>query len=121
MKDGRDAVESITHQLSVLESEGAIERAEAYGVDLKLLQTTLRRTPTERLEMLRARGPRGESALERAEAYGIDVSLLRLAMTWTPTRRLQKLAELVEQVHMLHRAGAKQHGVRGYLRATEEL
>lgn len=63
------------------EGASAIERARAYGIDAAELQAMLRHTPTERLEMLRARTSRGQSAIERAEAYGIDISLLRLAIT----------------------------------------
>jgi len=103
-------------------SESAVQRAAAHGIDVAELRAMLQRTPTERLELLRARiRQQGESAVRRAEAYGIDVSLLKLALTWTPTERVQKALELAEMVRALHRAGAKKHGSRAYPEATDEL
>lgn len=113
-------VESAVSEVHTLEVDGAIERAVAYGIDLSRLEAMLRRTPTERLEMLRALGRQDQSAVERAVAYGIDVSLLELALTWTPTQRLQQLEKLVDMVRVLHTAGAKQHGTRSYSQATDE-
>lgn len=88
----------------------AIERASVHGINIARLRAMLQRTPTERLEMLRACTPAGTSAIQRAEAYGIDVSLLTLALTWTPTERVQKMVELAVTVRTLHQAGAKKHG-----------
>lgn len=100
------------------ENETAIDRARAYGIDVAELQAMLQLTPTECLEMLRARIEQGESAIERAEAYGIDVSLLKLALTWTPTQRLQKLEEWVNTVRTLQEAGEKRRGTRANSEAT---
>ena len=100
--------------------ESAIERARVQGIDIAELQAMLHLTPTERLEMLRARSVTGESAIERAEAYGIDVSLLKLALTWTPTQRVEKMVELTALVRTLHEAGAKKHGPRAYPLASDK-
>ena len=39
---------------TVASGESAIARAAAYGIDVTLLQAMLRRTPTERLQMLQS-------------------------------------------------------------------